>query len=186
MRTLAEQCAYAMRQYPTPLQNGEKFALALYEQGYYHELVAEYGSQAAQPFAEWLEMHGVEVETVDDEPPPTLAEPEPTLAVTPVAEPKPHDWKQTARSIVNWLRSVDLNKYDAKKLLGCQLITEETVTVSIFDRRKPATKISHGAKPTRHGQNGISHGAKPTRHEPAGISHEQIEYMLELIQQNSQ
>ena len=120
----------------------------------------------------------MEVETVDDEP-------EPNLAVTPATEQKPHDWKQTARSIFNWLRSVDLNKYDAKNFFQSTVILEETTTILLDCHRKSATKISHGAKPTRHGQNGISHGAKPTRHEPAGISHEQIDQLVELIQQES-
>ena len=171
MRTLAEQCAYAMRRYPTQQSGGEKFAATLYEQGYYHELAAEYGSQAATPFAAWLEMHGVAVENIDGEPSPTLAEPEPTLAVTQAAAQNPHDWKQTALSIFNWIRSVDLNKYDAKSYFAPTLILEESTTITPLHAAKPATKTRHGANGISHGANGISHGANGISHGANGISH---------------
>ncbi len=170
MRTLAEQCAYAMRRYPTQQSGGEKFAATLYDQGYYHELAAEYGSQAAEPFAAWLAMHGVAVETIDNAPSSTLAEPEPTLAVTTAAE-NPHDWKQTALSIFNWIRSVDLNKYDAKSFFAPTVIMEESTTITPVHAAKPATKTRHGANGISHGLSGISHGANGISHGLSGISH---------------
>ena len=186
MRTIAEQCARAMRAYPTPLHDGSRIAQTLYDDGYYQRLAKEFGSEAAAAFAEWLEMHGVQVDT------PETHEPVTTLAA-PLITPELHPPRSIVHAIFNWLRNVDLNKYDVKKTFRSTLIIEETTTITVLSRPKPATKTRHGAKPTRHENDSTRHGAKPTRHENdstrhelSGISYEQLDHLLELIQQNSQ